>query len=246
MWMLILTGYLTVLLGADSTCEVLTYEIHGKTGRALLCRPEGKGLFPVVVYNHGAIVDFRGYEQAHSLGYDMQGMALALAREGFLVFAPIRQSGRGNLPSHLAEIHQAIAYLKTLPQADTTRMALMGFSRGGALTLRASLQDEAFRAVILEAPALHPDRVRKLLAETDSLKRPYLLLIEKSDNPRFLRAIDTLNALLLRKGAQTTLIRYDRGGGHRLFWKVDYYWDDVKKFLQNIKKYRTPSRSPAF
>lgn len=26
-------------------------------------------------------------------------------------------------------------------------------------------------------------------------------------------------------------VRYDLGGGHKLFWSVDYYWPDVTNFL---------------
>ena len=233
----------SVLFALASTvdCQLQDFQIAGRSGKALICKPEGKGPFPTVIYNHGAIVDFRGYDGAAEAGYDLKGMMQKLAEAGFLAVAPIRQSGRGRLASHIAEIQQALDYVKTLPEADTTRMALMGFSRGGALTLTVSFHRPEFRSVILEAPAFRPNQLKPLFAQVDTLSQTFLLLIEKSDNPAFNQSLDMVDSLLTERGAHTHLIRYDRGGGHRLFWKVDYYWDDVIAFLKRTLDAELPN-----
>ncbi len=241
-----LTASLIFSLLLSSTtidCQLVDYTIGNAKGQALVCKPGGEGPFPVVIYNHGAIVDFRGYDGAQKAGYDMKGICRQLAEDGYLAFAPIRQSGRSGPAAHLAEIQRAIDYVKTLPQADTTRMALMGFSRGGALTLNVSLRRPELRTVVLEAPALRPDRLTRFFASADSIDASYLLLIEKSDNAGFIRSLARLDTLLTECGARVRRITYDRGGGHRLFWKVGYYWDDIRAYLkERLQKARAMDR----
>ncbi|MDQ7051885.1 MAG: dienelactone hydrolase family protein [candidate division KSB1 bacterium] len=241
-----LTASLIFRLLLSSTpidCQLVDYTIGNAKGQALVCKPGGEGPFPVVIYNHGAIVDFRGYDGAQKAGYDMKGICRQLAEDGFLAFAPIRQSGRSGPAMHLAEIQRAIDYVKTMPQADTTRMALMGFSRGGALTLTASFQRPEIRTIVLEAPAFRPKQVSPLLATVDSLAQTVLLLIEKSDDAGFIRSLAILDTLLTERGARVQRIMYDRGGGHRLFWKVDYYWDNIRAYLkERLQKARTKKR----
>ena len=72
------------------------YYFGNKKCTALICKPDGNGPFPAVVYIHGKIVDVLGYRNAKGRGYDMEGICRALASNGFFVFAPIRKSGKGN------------------------------------------------------------------------------------------------------------------------------------------------------
>ena len=125
----------------------------GASGRAYVCTPGGEGPFPVVVFNHGRIVDTSGYLDALRRGYDLKGLCWALAEEGFLGFFPIRTSGRGNIPGHGDEVESALAATRTWPGADPGRLALAGFSRGGLLALMAAVRRAEVGAVVLLAPA---------------------------------------------------------------------------------------------
>ncbi len=89
------------LPGAGGAAPLMKYPGLGGKGQALLCKPGGKGPFPAVLYNHGMVVDIYGYQGAASRrGYDMDGICRAFAKDGFLAFLPIRQTGRRNIPRH--------------------------------------------------------------------------------------------------------------------------------------------------
>ncbi len=50
-----------------------------------------------------------------------------------------------------------------------------------------------------------------------------------------------LERALRAHGKEVHAIRYDRGGGHRLFWDAGYYWKDERSFLREHLG-RTPLR----
>lgn len=213
--------------------SLVSYRIGAAEGEALLCRPEGKGPFPTVVFNHALIVDERGYQGAARRGYDLAGICQALATDGFLAFAPIRQSGTRNIPRHKEEVLRAVDYIKALPDIDPSRIALTGLSRGGLLTLMVGIERNDLKALVILAPSPGgKGDFAKAVRQVSSLSAPVLLLVEASDDVPILANFDMLERALKSHGKEFRSIRYDRGGGHRLFYKVDYYWDDVRNFLR--------------
>jgi acetyl esterase/lipase len=58
-------------------------------------------------------------------------------------------------------------------------------------------------------------------------------MIESHDKFRIIRrGVKKLENALREAGKEVRLIRYNRGGGHQLFWSVDYYWKDLADFLK--------------
>jgi hypothetical protein len=47
-----------------------------------------------------------------------------------------------------------------------------------------------------------------------------------------LGAVNALDQALRSRGEEVRTIRYNRGGGHYLFIRVDYWWDDLRTFLR--------------
>lgn len=201
-------------------------------GQALVCRPEAKGPFPAVVYNHGLIVDSIGYERAARRGYNLHGICQALAADGFLAFAPIRRSGRDAIPHHKEEVSSAVDHVKSLPDVDAARIALMGFSRGGLLTLMVGIERTDLKALLILAPAPGQGHFAETVKRVASLNAPVLLLVEAGDDREILEDFDMLDRALEANGTERRSIRYDRGGGHHLFYDVGYYWEDVRAFLR--------------
>lgn len=224
--------FLFLAQGFGTAASTVSYRIGEVEGQALICRPEGKGPFPTVIYNHGLIVDNVGYQRAARRGYDLSGICHALAADGFLAFAPLRQSGKGNIPRHKEEVSQAVDYVKSLPEVDPSRIALMGFSRGGLLTLMVGVERNDLRALLIVAPAPGGrGDFAKAVGRAASLNTPVLLLVEAGDGTDILENFNILEHALKSHGKDHRSIRYTRGGGHRLFYDVGYYWDDVRSFL---------------
>ena len=197
-----------------------------------VCRPAGKGPFPTVIYNHGLVVDMFGIGGAATKGYNLDGICRALAADGFLTFTPIRRSGRRDIPAHKEEVSQAVEYVKRQPDVDQTRIALMGFSRGGLLTLMVGVERTDLKALVILAPAPGGrGDFAKAVKRVPSISAPVLLLVEAGDGTDILGNYDMLDQALKAHGKEARSILYNRGGGHLLFYDVGYYWEDVRKFL---------------
>jgi dienelactone hydrolase len=214
--------------------------LAGEQANAYLCRPDRAGPFPAVVFSHGrAIRELQAFESAE----DLVGKHLCqrLASDGFLAFIPIREfyrrDGRENIPGNLAELLKAVDYIKSLPEVDPNRVALMGHSRGGLLTLMAGLERKDLKALVIAAPAEIRPYFSQAVVRIASLNTPVLLLVEVSDERRGLGRANFLDDALRKHDKEVRTIRYDRGGGHHLFttkaatfdW---YWWDDLTAFLR--------------
>ena len=227
----ILFPLLFVIQGWDADARMASGRME--EDRIGVCRPEGKGPYPTVIYNHGLVVDMFGIGGAAIKGYNLDGICRALAADGFLTFTPIRRSGRRDIPAHKEEVSQAVDYVKTQPDVDPTRIALMGFSRGGLLTLMVGVERSDLKALLILAPAPggRGDFV-KAVKHVGSLNAPVLLLAEAGDGTDILGNFDMLDQALKAHGKDARSILYNRGGGHLLFYDVGYYWADVRTFLR--------------
>ncbi|MDX1614112.1 MAG: dienelactone hydrolase family protein [Candidatus Promineifilaceae bacterium] len=134
-----------------------------------LAEPAGDGPHPAVLLIH----------EIWGLDDGMVVLADALAEEGYLVFAPdlFRGEGATMLPRGLwlrlttpgqqitADADSSLAYLRDLPQADTRRIAAMGFCFGGGQSLQLGLrQPENLTTIVIYYGSLvtDPDRLRPL------------------------------------------------------------------------------------
>jgi len=205
--------------------------------RALVCAPKGPPPFAAVVFNHGSIVDMMGWPGATQRGYRLDRVCEALAAEGYFVFAPIRENsarGRGFQDyedAYREIVLQAIDHVKTLAGVDSSRIALAGFSMGGLVSFKVALERSDLRALALLAPAFGRGLLGEAAKSADRISAPVLVMVEQSDGAPILRGVGILEQALGSRGKPLRLIRYDRGGGHELFYDVGYWWDDLKAFL---------------
>jgi carboxymethylenebutenolidase len=141
----------------------------------LLWRPEGPGPFPAILFNHGSglrvdaaeardralaigpVFAKHGYVFLYPFrrGYGLsagqgQSMRDVLDREAKARGEAARQHARVVLltTDHLDDVMAALAFLKSVAGVDSKRIALVGHSFGGELSLLAAERDKTARAVV--------------------------------------------------------------------------------------------------
>lgn len=241
---LVLVAAALVLAGCGAGMKTVAYQVTGGVREAFECKPAGSGPFPAVVFNHGSIVDGQGYGGAYRAGYRLDRVCEALAAEGWLAFVPIREPaprGRGfdsYEDGYVDIVARAIDATKRRADVDKSRVALMGFSMGGLVSLRASLGRNDLAALVLLAPAAGRGVMQSTLDAVGRVEPPVLIMVEANDSPHILNGVDTLAIALRSRNKDVKVIRYDRGGGHQLFYDVTYWWPDARAFLAEKLKPR--------
>lgn len=154
---------------SDPTYETFFYTVGGLKLQAYLYIPQGRGPFPLVVYNHGSRP---GEERTE---WPVQFIARVLVPAGYAVLAPERRGygksegqpfseeiGQDRGPKFVARLEAeardvlaAVRYVLASKRQgqglDAKRVAIMGFSFGGMVTTYAAA-DSIFKAAIVQAP----------------------------------------------------------------------------------------------
>jgi len=195
---------------------------------SVTCRPGGPGSFPAVLYSHGG--------RSGAVGGDLEGTCRALAEAGYLARAE-RRPDSGDLSTQLEDVTAGLDALLGDPSADADSVGVVGFSRGGLLSLQLATGRPMYvKAVVLMAPAPGRGALERTLAAVDPLTAAVLLLVSENDT----RSADhvliarTAESVLRAVGKEVDLIVYPpfEDDGHRLFFEVrDSYWADLLAFL---------------
>jgi dienelactone hydrolase len=215
---------------APSTAgTVVTYATGEYQLRGRLCKPEGAGPFPAVVYNHGGVQD--------RIGGAPDETCAALAKAGFVGFSPIRRPTRPFV-GHAQDVQTAIEYMAALPYVDSTRLGLIGFSSGATVTLLVAAHRKGLKAVVIMGTA---GAERRMNFDPSAITAPVLVLVAKNDTGSRLTfgnntvaSSEDLVAKLKRAGRDVTYIVYPpyKRDGHLMFFEIGPYWTDVVEFLK--------------
>lgn len=197
---------------------------------SFLCEPAGSQLVPAIIYHHGG--------RGQAIGGDREGTCIALANAGYLGFSPYRP-GEMNMPEHLQSSRDALASLRDHARADTSRIGVMGFSRGGLLALfNAIEQPEDMHAAVLLAPAPGAGSVSldAALSDVSTVSLPIALFVSENDTNQADHVSlngDVYTALSgAGKEVESTVYGAYCDDGHELFFVVqEPYWSDVLDFF---------------
>ena len=155
--------------------QKISFRSSGLALAGYVFKPDGAGPFPTLIWNHGS-------EQNPSGGPQFDSVAAIFVPAGYAVVAPVRRgqgdsqgdyiqdriqteySGSGpaaaeRLMVQLMESEQlddqlaGLAFAKTLPFVDTTRLVVAGCSYGGIQTLLAAERGAGFKAAMAISPA---------------------------------------------------------------------------------------------
>jgi dienelactone hydrolase len=212
-------------MGDAGPTEVTTEEL---SDGSFVCRPAGAGPFPAVLYNHGG----RGM----AVGGDLRGVCESLAGEGYLARSE-RRPATVEIVGHLDDVLVGLVSLRAHEDADTSRVAIMGFSRGGLLALQTAIaQPSDVQAVILQAPAPAMNMLTQSLMDAGNVTAPVLVQVAENDTimaEHVVIAQEVHDALVdAEKEVELTIYPAFGTDGHSLFFEVrDPWWSDVLAFL---------------
>jgi uncharacterized protein len=128
----------------------------GQVMTGTISLPDGPGPFPVVVVNHGFIPTDRYW-----IGQDSGIFGDPMAARGFISVAPnypnYAGSGPGppDMPNIVATsitVMDLVGSLSTIPQADPSRVGMIGHSNGGGVSLIVMSVDARVKSFALYAP----------------------------------------------------------------------------------------------
>ena len=224
---------------------------------ATLYRPKGDGPFPIVIVSHGST----GGKIPPTQTLRPSSTAPLLLERGFVVLAPMRR-GRGasdgsynepygcdlgganrGLENALEDLEAAVAFVRTLPYVDSSRLVLMGASRGGLLSLAyAARRPAAVRAVINFVGGWHGDgcpadfNASVYEKAGAASKVPTLWLYAENDRMYSASSIKRYASIYERAGGQIIFRLYPPAGpdGHYLTRYPELWRKDIGAFLDGL------------
>jgi hypothetical protein len=103
---------------------------------------------------------------------------------------------------------------------------------GALVSLLVAEERKDLRAIVLSAPASkNRQHFESAVRYVSEITAPVLLMVERGDDEHIHNGVNELDAAFQRHNKPAKVMRYNRGGGHNLFFTVDYYWPDVVSFL---------------
>lgn len=239
--------------------EEITFSSGKLTLHGFVHKPEGDGLYPAILWNHGS----EQYPKSGKL------MAKLFVSRGYVVFVPhrrgqgsssdqseyimdlIRQEPeftRGKKFVELQETHQedviaALSYLKQLPYVDPNRIAMAGCSFGGIQTVLATEKQLGLRGTITFAPAAMswskvPELRSRLIQAVQSATVPILLI--QANNDYDLSPTKTMVKELEKTNKPYKLLIFPKFGktqadGHSFCVRGEQVWgSEVFSFLGSV------------
>ena len=195
----------------------LTYtnKADGTEVPAILYRPEGKGKFPAVLFQHGR----RGLDEL------VQRLARRMAARGFVVLAPDVYAARFIDPLPLAhdpategDVDAGVEVLLARPEVSTSKICLYSHTRGGYYTLKVAVkykrQNKQVACYVSFYPhwqdpnAPEPLQVYRYDRDLDRLKIPVMVFIGEYEQYQRRRSIETAVLYMKRAGRDVKLIIY--------------------------------------
>jgi dienelactone hydrolase len=250
----------------DSTAYTTIFYHNGPLElEGYLYRPNGDGPFPVVIYNHGSRAGFERVERPFGfIGRLLTSAGYAVlvperrgyGKSGGEIFADEIGTDRGEryvnrLRAESEDVLAALPFLATVGWVDTSRVAIMGWSFGGIVSVLAASQEPRFFAVVNQAGGAltwsHSPALQLALPEAARrIRSPLICMGAENDatTENIIRVCDAAK----KAGVNATRIIYpaftpSRGAdgvapGHAIFSAegVSIWEKDVLGFLDRLSK----------
>ncbi len=128
----------------------ITYLSDGLKVKGYLIKPKKEGNYPCIIYNRGGNRDFGSLNLTKAI-YKLG----QLSKEGYIVIASQYRGNEGGEGQEefggkdVNDVINLIDVLKEIPQADTTRIGMYGWSRGGMMTYLALTKTNKIKAAVV-------------------------------------------------------------------------------------------------
>ena len=250
----------------DCVSEVVTYQSGQLRIFGILWRPNRTGKFPVLLYNHGSrpgrerqpflTTDVRCWQMVTGTdlvilwperrGYwGSDGPTYAQELGPFEPTPDFAKRAIGRLYAEADDVLAGLDFLESRELADVRRVAIMGHSLGGIVSIfAASKAPKRFHAVIDQAGGFQPgwigyDMMRdELIAAARKLESP--LLIQHASNDTFVTP-DVSRQLFSALRAVGKPVQYEELpsvvlDGHGIFFfgeRTRHWWSQVNVFIKS-------------
>lgn len=130
--------------------SVLTYLSDGLKVKAYVVQPKLKGKYPCIIFNRGGNKEFGAWNPVGAIRFLSE-----IAKEGYVVIASqYRGNGGGEGAEEFggADVNDVIilpTVLSELEKADTSKIGMYGWSRGGMMTYMAIAKMKSIKAVVV-------------------------------------------------------------------------------------------------
>jgi dienelactone hydrolase len=256
-------GLLILVSAIHISAETVVVESGNLKLHAAIWRPEGKGKFPGILFNHG-----RGglpHPEIIAPVFVKHGYVfLAIARRGEWLSADQgeniddlvnqERAAKGADAAkqlqlklmetdHLNDALAGLAYLKKLPYVDANRIAVVGHSFGGSLTILLSERDHTIRAAVNFGGAAaswddSPYLQERMISAVDQINTPVFFIFAENDYSTNPGKVLSAEMARLKKPQQLKIypaLGKTSAEGHALIYGGVQTWqEDVLAFL---KKY---------
>ncbi len=159
----------------------ITYESDGLRINGYLATPIKSGTYPVIIYNRGGNRDYGALNDL-SASYLLRN----IANWGYVVVASNYRGGGGSEGMEefggkdVNDIHNLLPILANVKKADSSRIGIYGWSRGGMMTYRVLAETCKFKAAIVGAGAANELRGKNERSEME--KYVYSQIIPNYEN----------------------------------------------------------------
>jgi dienelactone hydrolase len=197
------------------------------------CHPAGRGPFPGILYNHGGL--------GTAVGGDLEGVCRSFAEIGYVAWCQ-RRPNSISLNGQLESVLEGFEALRAETNVDPNRLGILGFSRGGLLTLQAAISlGGAVRSIVLCAPAPGNGTLERTLVDAALIQASVRIYVAENDQQINGGTVTDHVALsqmveisLKNAGKDVELTVYPpyADDGHTLFFEVrEPWWSDVSGFF---------------
>ncbi len=193
---------------AEFNKDRVTFKSGNLTLIGYLYKPDGKGPFPALIWNHGS-------EQSPGTGEEFDSIASVFVPQGYVVFAPIRRGHGDSQGKYIVDVTAQAAqekgaqfakqlvvnllageqlddqlagldYLKKLAYVDTSRIGVIGCSYGGIETIFGAESKAGYKVAVAMSPGAESWEGNEILRQrlidaVDHIKIPVLFMHPSQD-----------------------------------------------------------------